>query len=249
MKNQLAGKIAVITGAGSGMGLSTAKLFHAEGASLVLADMSGKEQKVAAELGERAVGITANVTRTADAKAMIDLAIKKFGGIDILCNVAGVDGSLVPLADTTEENFDLMVAVNLRGVFLTMKYAMPHMIKRGGGTIVNIASTAAIIGAPKLAVYAAAKAGVVALSKAAALEYAKSGIRVNTICPGIIDTPMMQAATASNPDVSKYFADLVPMGRIGRPEEIANAILFLASAQSTYITGAVLPVEGGQITA
>jgi NAD(P)-dependent dehydrogenase (short-subunit alcohol dehydrogenase family) len=249
MKSVLQGKVAIITGAGSGMGLSAAKLFHSEGASLVLADKSGKEQRVAADLGARTFGITADVSKPADSKAIIELAIAKFGGLDILCNVAGVDGTLVPLADTTEENFELMIAVNLRGVFLTMKNAIPHMIKRGGGSIVNIASTAAIIGAPKLAAYAAAKAGVVALSKTAALEYAKSGIRVNTICPGIIDTPMMQAAVASNPDVANYFAALVPMGRIGRAEEIANPLLFLASDLSSYITGAVLPVEGGQTTA
>jgi NAD(P)-dependent dehydrogenase (short-subunit alcohol dehydrogenase family) len=249
MKKLLEGKIAVITGAGSGMGLSTAKLFHAEGASLVLADISGKEQKVAAELGGRAVGITADVSRTADAKTMIDLAVEKFGGLDILCNIAGVDGTLVPLADSTEENFDLMINVNLRGVFLTMKNAIPHMIKRGGGTIVNIASTAAIIGTPNLAAYAASKGGVVALTKAAAVEYAKLGIRVNAICPGIINTPMMQAAAAANPGATEYFARLVPMGRIGEAEEIANPVLFLASAQSAYMTGAVLPVEGGQTTA
>jgi NAD(P)-dependent dehydrogenase (short-subunit alcohol dehydrogenase family) len=249
MKKLLDGKVAIITGAGSGMGLSAAKLFHAEGASLVLADISGKEQKVAAELGERAVGITADVSRAADAKAMVDLAVERFGGLDILCNVAGVDGSLVTLVESTEENFNLMIDVNLRGVFLTMRYAIPHMIKRGGGTVVNIASTAAIIGAPKLAAYAASKGGVIALTKAAAVEYAKDGIRVNAICPGIINTPMMQASVVTNPGVAEYFASLVPMGRIGEAHEIANPMLFLASEQSSYITGVVLPVEGGQTTA
>jgi NAD(P)-dependent dehydrogenase (short-subunit alcohol dehydrogenase family) len=249
VKKLLEGKTAVITGAGSGMGLSAAKLFHAEGASLVLADISGNEQKVAAELGGRTVGITADVSRPADAKAMIDLAVSKFGGLDILCNVAGVDGSLLPLVESTEENFEKMIAVNLRGVFLTMRNAIPHMIKRGGGSIVNIASTAAIIGTPNLAAYAASKAGVVALTKSAAVEYAKVGIRVNAICPGIINTPMMQSAAAANPGATEYFARLVPMGRIGEAGEIANPMLFLASEQSSYMTGAVLPVEGGQTTA
>jgi NAD(P)-dependent dehydrogenase (short-subunit alcohol dehydrogenase family) len=245
----LEGKIAVITGGGSGMGLSAAKLFHAEGASLVLADISGNEQKVAAELGARTIGITADVSRSADAKAMIDLAVSKFGGLDILCNVAGVDGSLLPLVESTEENFEKMIAVNLRGVFLTMRNAIPHMIKRGGGSIVNIASTAAIIGTPNLAAYAASKGGVLAITKAAAVEYAKVGIRVNAICPGIINTPMMQAAAAASPGATEYFARLVPMGRIGEANEIANPMLFLASDQSSYMTGAVLPVEGGQTTA
>src|SRR5205814_8260355 len=128
MRNLLEGKVAVITGAGSGMGLCTARLFHAEGASLVLADISGKEQQVARDLGVRAVGLTANVARAADAKAMIDLAVERFGGIDILCNVAGVSGTLTPLVETTEENFDHMIDVNLRGVFLTMQNAIPRML-------------------------------------------------------------------------------------------------------------------------
>jgi NAD(P)-dependent dehydrogenase (short-subunit alcohol dehydrogenase family) len=248
MKNLLDGKIAVITGAGSGMGLCTARLFYAEGASLVLADVSGKEQQVAAELGPKAVAITANVARAADVKAMIDLAVEKFGGLDILCNIAGISGTLVPLADSTEENFNQLIDVNLRGVFLTMKNAIPRMIERGGGTIVNIASTAAIIGTPQLAAYAASKAGVVALTRAAAVEYGKLGIRVNAICPGVIETPMMKAGVAVNPGVVEYLKGLVPMGRIGQPEEIANPVLFLASEMSSYMTGAVLPVEGGQTT-
>jgi NAD(P)-dependent dehydrogenase (short-subunit alcohol dehydrogenase family) len=249
MKNTLDGKVAVITGAGSGMGLCTAKLFYAEGASVVLADVSGREQGVAAELGERAAAITVDVSRAADVKAMIDFAVRKFGGLDILCNIAGVGGSLVPLVESTEENFDLMIAVNLRAVFLAMRSAIPEMLKRGGGTIVNIASTAAIIGTPKLAAYAASKAGVVALTKAAAVEYAQFGIRVNAVCPGLTNTPMVELALASNPELVDYYAGLVPMGRIGQPEEMANAVLFLASQQSSYVTGVMLPVEGGQTTA
>lgn len=249
MKNVLEGKVAVITGAASGMGLSAAKLFYQEGASLVLADISGKAEQVAVELGERAVGLTADVRRAADAKAMIDLAVNKFGGLDILCNVAGVSGSLVPLADTSEENFDQMIDVNLRGVFLTMRNAIPEMIKRGGGAIVNIASTAAIIGTPELATYAASKAGVVALTKVAAVEYGKFGIRVNAICPGVIKTPMYDRGVAANPGMVEYLTKLVPMGRIGEAEEIAKPMLFLASHLSSYMTGSVLPVEGGQTTA
>ena len=141
-----------------------------------------------------------------------------------------------------------MVDVNLRGVFLTMKYAIPEMVRRGGGAIVNIASTAAIIGTPELATYAASKAGVVALTKVAAVEYGKQGIRVNAICPGVIETPMMTAGVAANPGMVEYLSGLVPMGRIGQPEEIASAILFPASEMSSYVTGSVLPVEGGQTT-
>lgn len=249
MKKVLEGKVAVITGAGSGMGRCTAELFYAEGARLVLADISGQEQDVAARLGDRAVALTADVRRAADAKAMMDLAIETFGSLDILCNIAGVAGALFPLAETTEENFDHMIDVNLRGVFLTMKYAIPLMVGGKGGAIVNVASTAAIFGTPQLATYAASKAGVVALTRVAAVEYAKSGIRVNAICPGVIETPMMHAGVAADPGMVEYLKGLVPMGRIGQPEEIAKPMLFLASDLSSYVTGCILPVEGGQTTA
>ena len=249
MKKLLEGKVVIITGAGSGMGLCAAKLFYAEGARLVLADITGKAQQVAAELGERAVGITTDVRLAADVDAMVELAVKKFGGVDVLCNVAGVSGALVPLTETDEQNFDFMIDVNLRGPFLTMKRAIPEIKKRGGGTIVNIASTAALIGTPNIATYAASKAGLVALSRSAALEYAKSGIRINLICPGVIETPMYTSGMQENPEMVEYLKRLIPMGRTGQPEEIACAMLFLASDLSSYMTGAVLPLEGGQVTA
>ena len=249
MGSSLEGKVAVITGAGSGMGLCTAKLFHAEGASLVLTDVTGNEQTVAKELGSRAVAVTADVSRAAEIEPVIARAIEEYGGLDILCNVAGIPGKLVALTETTEESFDQLIDVNLRGVFLTMRAAIPHMIARGGGAIVNVASTAALIGTPSLSAYAASKAGVVAFTKVAAVEYGKKGIRVNAICPGVIETPMFTAGVAENPGLADYLRDLSPMGRTGQPEEIATAMLFLASSASSYITGSVLPVEGGQVTA
>jgi NAD(P)-dependent dehydrogenase (short-subunit alcohol dehydrogenase family) len=249
MAGALDGKIAIITGAGSGMGASAARLFQAEGARLVLADVSGQQHGVAADLGDGVAACDVDVRRSDQVRAMVDFALEQFGGLDVLCNVAGASGALVPTADTPEENFDLMIDVNLRSVFLGMKYAIPHMIARGSGSIVSIASTAALIGTPELGTYAASKAGVVALTKVVAVEYGKRGIRANAICPGVINTPMMTAGVAENPGMVDYLKGLIPMGRIGQPEEIAQAMLFLASERSSYITGAVLPVEGGQTTA
>jgi NAD(P)-dependent dehydrogenase (short-subunit alcohol dehydrogenase family) len=249
MNGSLSGKIAIITGAGSGMGLSTAHLFHAEGAKVILTDISGKEQQVAAELGENAAALTGDISQPAHVAALIELAISKFGGIDILANIAGIPGKMTPMTETTVEAFDELVAVNLRGVFLTMKMAIPHMIARGGGTIVNVASTAALIGTPNLGAYAASKAGVTALTKVAAVEFGKRNIRVNAICPGVIKTPMYDAGMADNPDVVPYLMAMVPLARAGLAEEIARPLLFLASNASAYITGAILPVDGGQTAA
>lgn len=249
MNASMKNKVVVITGAGSGMGLTAAKLFHAEGAKLVLADVSGKEKDAAEALGSDAVAISVDVRKADQVKAMIDTAIAEYGQIDVLLNVAGSFGRQVALTETDEDLFDAMVDINLRGVFLGMKYAIPHMLERGAGTIVNVASTAALIATPKLVVYAAAKAGVVALTKGAAVEYGKQGIRVNAIAPGVINTPMHVAGVADDPSVTEYLKTLIPMGRVGEPEEIADALLFLASDRSSYITGQVLPVEGGQTVA
>jgi NAD(P)-dependent dehydrogenase (short-subunit alcohol dehydrogenase family) len=249
MNRSLEGKVAVITGAGSGMGLASAKLFHAEGAKVVLTDISGKEQQVAAELGSNAVALTGDISNSKHVAAVMDLAVQSFGGIDILANIAGIAGKMTPLDETTEETFETLVAINLRGVFLTMKMALPHMIARGGGSIVNVASTAAIIGTPGLVAYAASKAGVAGLTKGAAVEYGKHHIRVNAVCPGVIKTPMYDSGVADNPGVVEYLTSLIPLGRTGIADEIANPLLFLASDASSYITGAIVPIDGGQTTA
>ncbi|WP_020109986.1 SDR family NAD(P)-dependent oxidoreductase [Nocardia sp. 348MFTsu5.1] len=246
MDKLLEGKTAILTGAGSGMGLATARLFHEHGANLVLADISGAQETTAKELGERAVAIQTDVSKTADSKAMVDLAVSEFGGVDILCNIAGANAPMMPFHESSEEDFDKMVNINLRGVFLSMKFAIPELLARGGGSIVNVASTAALIGTPQLASYSAAKSGVFGLTRTVALEYAERKIRANTLCPGTIKTPMMDQGIADNPGAYEYLRDLVPMRRVGTAEEIANGMLFLASDQSSYITGISLPVEGGQ---
>ena len=244
---RLNGKVAIITGAGSGMGRATAKLFHAQGARVVLGDISGVQMEVARELGDGAVALHADVSAAADAKAMVDLAISRFGKLDTLCNIAGAPGELCALAEDSEAHFDFMVNVNLRGVFLTMKHAIPHMLENGGGSIVNVSSTAAIIGTPGLGVYGASKGGVLPLTRTAALEHAAQGIRVNTICPGMIDTPMLRHAEGTDTALVDAMADVLPMKRFGRPEEIAAAVLFLASDEASYITGVTLPVDGGMV--
>lgn len=247
MTGKVEGKIAVITGAASGMGASVARLMHANGAYLVLADISDGVMAIADELGDRAVGIVGDVGTSTDANAMVDLAVSKFGGVDILCNIAGYPGdNRGTLVDCSVENFDKMVAVNFRGPFMTMKAAIPHMTARGGGSIVNVASTAAIKGYPSLVVYGGSKAGLVAITRGAAVEFAKQNIRVNAICPGPHETPMLLAAVEANPASREKIIGGVPMGRLGKPDEIAQAIYFYASDASAFITGTILPVEGGQ---
>ena len=231
------------------MGLAAARLFHAEGANVVLAGRSDASVRVAEELGDRAIAMRADVSQAGDVQALVGLAVSRFNGLDILCNVAGASGSMVSFTESSEQNFDEMVDVNLRAVYLTMKFAIPQMLKGKGGAIVNVSSTAALIGTPSLGAYGAAKGGVVALTRTVALEYAKAGIRANSICPGPIDTPMLRRGLAQNPDAHAYFENSVPMGRIGKPEEVAAAMLFLASPEASYITGVTLPVEGGQTAA
>lgn len=246
MNGILSGKVALITGAGSGIAAAAARLFHMQGASIVLADVSGKEADLAAELGERAVACRADVSKSDDVKAMIDIAISEFGQLDILCNVAGITGPLGSLEDAQEEDFDAVLAVNIRGLLLSMKYALPHLVAGNGGVIVNISSATALVGMPGLAVYSATKGAIIATTRVIAAEYASKGVRANVICPGGIETPIYLEHLARDPESVNKTVSLIPAGRVGKPEEIAQAMLFLASDASSYMTGAVVPVDGGQ---
>ncbi|MDB5968697.1 MAG: short-chain dehydrogenase [Hydrocarboniphaga sp.] len=245
---RLAGKVAVITGAGSGMGKEMALLFAREGAKVVCADRSGMQEQIAASIGDAAVAVHADVSVSADIQNMIKVAEDRFGRLDILCNNAGFGGKMMPLHEQTEEAYDNVHAVNLKGVFLGIKYGVISMLRTGGGAIVNTASATGLVGWKDHSIYAAAKAGVLQLTKCAALDYAQNGIRVNAICPGMVWTGLVKASLENPvppPGTKPPFN--VPMGRWGLAAEQANAALFLASDEASYITGVAIPVDGGYV--
>lgn len=243
---RLRDKIAVITGAGSGMGRSMAQLFAAEGARVVCVDVSGKQDEVAAAIGDAAVAVHADIASEADIRNMIAVAESRFGRLDVLINNAGFGGEMKPLHEQTAETWDRIHAVNIRGVFLGMKYGVTSMLKTGGGAIVNITSAAGIVGWKHHGVYGAAKAGVNQLTKVAALDYASSNIRVNAVAPGTTWTGLVrQSAEHPEPPPGIFVLPGIPLNRWGLARDIAAAALFLASDEAAYITGVVLPVDGG----
>lgn len=242
----LRGKVAVVTGAGSGIGKATARRFADEGANVVCASISGSAIGVAEEIGDAAVGVRADVGDEADVQRLIATAEERFGRIDVLVNNAGFGGGLKPLHEQTTENWDRVHRVNLRGVFLCMKYGIASMRGTGGGSVVNISSATAVVGFKHHSVYGAAKAGVNQLTKAAALDYADDGIRINAVCPGTIWTGLVdQSQEFPEPPPGIYRVPGIPMDRWGLAEEIAATALFFASDQSSYITGVLMPVDGG----
>lgn len=246
---RLQGKTALITGAGSGMGRAASLLFAREGAKLAAVDINADSADETARMikaeGGDAISLRADVSKASDAAAMVDETVKKFGGLDIIYNNAGIEGESGFMAQLSEEAFDRVIAINLRGVWLGMRYALPQMIKRGGGVVINTASIAGMVAVKGAAAYCAAKAGVIALTRVAALEYGRYNIRVNCICPGAIDTPMVARISGEggmNPNALNRISHL---GRIGKPEEIARTALFLASDDSSFATGAPFIVDGG----
>jgi NAD(P)-dependent dehydrogenase (short-subunit alcohol dehydrogenase family) len=245
----LDGTVAIVTGAGSGMGKATALLFAEEGANVVLFDVSGAEEEVAEEIGSQAVAVHGDVSEPADVEALVGTATRTFGRLDSLCNVAGiVSNPGGPLADHGIDDFDRVVGINLRGTFLAMKFAIPAMIESGGGSIVNWGSLASYIGTPGVAGYAAAKGGVTQLTKLVAIEYAMQGIRANAIAPGMIDTPIRQKTLDAG--LHELVAKLdarIPTGKPGSAREAAQVALFLASSASSYVSGVMIPVDAGYL--
>lgn len=248
---KLDGKVALITGAGSGMGQATALLFTAEGARIGVVDYipaGGQETvRMITETGGEAVFIEADVSRAADAERMVRTVVDAFGRLDVLYNNAGISQRMVSLAEITEEEWDHIVDVNLKGVFLGCKYAIPVMVSQGGGVIINTASASGVVGWAGLSAYSASKGGVVLLTKSMALEYGGKNIRVNCICPGVISTAMAEFPPDMDEKTKgKIMRSQSPMGRMGLPKEIAQAALYLASDDSSYCTGVILMVDGGR---
>ena len=242
-------KVVVITGAGAGSGRACALAFAEAGARVVAADVtrdSGYETvKMIEGHGGLAMFAEVDVADGTSVRKLIEGAVEKFGGIDYAVNNAGIEGQSAATADCSEDNWDRVIAVNLKGVWNCMRFEIPRMLERGGGAIVNMSSVAGLVGFAGLPAYCASKGGVIQLTKTAALEYATQGIRVNAICPGVIRTAMVDRIIGGDPQKEKDFTALEPVGRMGRPEEIARAAVWLCSDDASFVTGHPLAADGG----
>jgi NAD(P)-dependent dehydrogenase (short-subunit alcohol dehydrogenase family) len=242
-------KVALVTGASSGMGLATARAFAEAGAAVVLADIredvvSAEAEKLA-KVGTKAIAVGCDVSDDGQVAVMVDRAVAEFGRLDAAFNNAGVMAHIAPIGNSTREEWDRVIGINLRGVWSCMKYELRQMERQGSGAIVNNASVGALTGNPGIASYIASKHGVVGLTRTAALEYIKHGIRVNAVNPGLIDTQVARDVVSGSEEAYSDIARNVPIGRAGRPEEIASVVLWLCSPGASYVVGHALTVDGG----
>ena len=248
MGDRLAGKVTIVTGAGSGIGRATAIRFAEEGARVTCVDVNADAvHSVAAEIGETAVAVTADVSIAADVRAFTDATVDRWGGLHAVFNNAGVNLPGV-FHEVSDEVIDRTLNVNVKGCIYGCRYAIPHMLRAGGGSLINTSSVNGLVAEPFLAIYATSKGAIVMLSKGIALDYAKQGIRCNAIAPGWVDTPVNYAHAEMLGGLDKVYAEIdsvQPIGRPGEPREIANVALFLASDESSFVTGSVLVADGG----
>jgi len=244
-------KVALITGGGSGIGHAAALLFAEEGASVAVVDLNGdRARETAAAVqaaGGRALAVAADVTVWDQVAAAVTAAAQTFGGLDYAFNNAGTTGPGASTADYEEAEWDRVVAINLKSVFLSMKAEIPRLLERGGGAIVNTSSGAGLVGFAGLPAYVATKHAVLGLTKAAALEYVRAGIRINAICPGSTRTPMLEGFMGGDPKIEKMMANAAPIGRLAQPREIAEAAVWLCSDRASFMVGAAVPVDGGAV--
>jgi NAD(P)-dependent dehydrogenase (short-subunit alcohol dehydrogenase family) len=252
MHQRLAGKIALVTGGAGGIGSATSQAYAREGAKVAVVDIHETAARKVADAinaaGGEAIAIATDVSNAAAVAAMVDQVVAHFGRLDVAFNNAGIEIEHEPLARTTEETFDRLMSVNVKGVWLCMKYEIGAMLKQGKGAIVNTSSVAGIIAAPRQPIYGATKHAVLGMTKAAAVEYARKGIRINAVCPGVIRTEMMERAIEREPRRAAHIDRAHPIGRVGEAEEIANAVVFLSSDEATFVVGHSLAVDGGFVT-
>lgn len=249
MSLSFSGQVALVTGAANGIGRATALAFAHEGLRVVVSDVdvAGGEGTVELirEAGGESIFVPCDVTRDAEVKALMDATLAAYGRLDYAFNNAGIEIEKGKLAEGSEREFDAIIGVNVKGVWLCMKHQLPLLLAQGGGAIVNTASVAGLGAAPKMSIYAASKHAVIGLTKSAAIEYAKKKIRVNAVCPAVIDTDMFRRAYEADPKKGEFAAAMHPVGRIGKVEEIASAVLYLCSDGAAFTTGHALAVDGG----